>query len=66
MKCSDLDTIIIFALFLTIIGDALGLFGALLSQRCTKAEKVESEKEKNALDTKLKNLEQRIVRLEQT
>jgi hypothetical protein len=46
MKCSDVNTIIILALILTIIGDSLGLLAELLNQRCTKKEEAKAEKEK--------------------
>ncbi len=66
MKCDDGDRLVLLALVLAIIVDGITLVGILLSQRCSRQEKVESAKATEALKAKLNELEQRISKLEKT
>ena len=64
MKCEDVDRLVLLAIFLTVIGDALGFVAELLAQRCAKKEEAESEKANRALITRLDEFERRLRTLE--
>lgn len=64
MNCDDLDKLILLALVLTVVGDALALVAELLSQRCDRKNEFESKKSEQALLARISELEQRVSKLE--
>jgi len=66
MKCEDVDRLILFAIALTVIGDALAFVAELLSQRCARKEEIKNEKVGKALIARLDDFERRLRDLEKT
>lgn len=64
MKCEDLDNLIILALLLTVIGDALALFAELISQRCGEKEEQEKQERESTVNAELNDLRKRVALLE--
>ncbi|MCC5466935.1 hypothetical protein [Pelosinus baikalensis] len=64
MKSDDIDNIVIWAIVLTIISDALALFAELLNQRCEKKAEREQEKKEKKFNLEIENLQKRISALE--
>ena len=64
LKCEDLDNLIILALLLTVIGDALALFAELISQRCDEKEEQEKQERESTVNAELNDLRKRVALLE--
>lgn len=64
MKCADIDTIIIWALILTVIGDSLGLLAELLNQKCEKKAERQQQAKEDKVNAELDDLRKRVALLE--
>jgi hypothetical protein len=64
MNGNNSDKLILLAIVLTVIGDALALVAELVSQHCDRKNEIESKKAEQALLARINELEQRVKKLE--